>query len=147
MVRARRSAPSGNSSVKMTPKAAAAIIQQSKNMIKDIDRQLNDLKTGSNKAPKNQRKQKNLTKPVGYNQGSNPQKQKQKNSQKQTKKQAGKVQKSPQKNQKKKNNQSKKTKQVKEAPKSQEQLDMELAQYMQKTKGGLDAELDCYMSQ
>jgi hypothetical protein len=37
MVRARKSAPS-NSSVKMTPKAAAAIIQQSKNMIKDIDR-------------------------------------------------------------------------------------------------------------
>merc|ERR1712037_696124 len=100
----------------------------SQNMIKDIDRQLNDLKTGSNKAPKNQRKQAvkkaKLTKLMGYNQGSNPQK-----------------------HQKKKNNPSQKKKQAKEAPKSQEQLDMELAQYMQKTKGGLDAELDCYMSQ
>ncbi|CBY40837.1 unnamed protein product, partial [Oikopleura dioica] len=142
----------------MTPKAAAAIIRQSQNMIKDIDRQLNDLNAGKSKQvnkaqPKNQRKQaakkkNNLAKLVGYNQGSNPQKQqKQKNNQKASGSKTGKVQKTPPKNQKKKINQSQKKKQVKEAPKSQEQLDMELAQYMQKTKGGLDAELDCYMSQ
>lgn len=38
MVRARKTAPKSNASQKMTPKAAAAIIRQSQNMIKDIDR-------------------------------------------------------------------------------------------------------------
>ena len=109
-------------------------------------RQLKDLKTQPQQGKKNQkpaqRKQNRSTASKGYNQGSKAQTQSKKNAN------SGKVQKSQTTTPKKKTAQKKKqVKTQKSVPRTQEQLDNELAEYMKKTKGGLDAELDSYMSQ